>query len=56
MKTVSARLPDDEAERFERIVLMKRLQGEDISRSGVVRDLVREWIEDHEHVLEDRDV
>lgn len=52
METISTKLPDDEAEEFEQIVLAKRLLGEDVSKSTVVRDLIREWVDDHREVLD----
>jgi len=55
MKTVSTKLPDDEAENFKKIVLAQKLKGEDISQSGVVRELVREWIAENRGILDDLD-
>lgn len=53
MRTVSTKIPDDDAEKFRQIVLVKQLAGEDLSRSSIVRELVVDWIEEHEHLLDD---
>jgi len=55
MKTVSTKLPEDEAEAFEKIVLAKKLRGDDISKSGIVRELVGEWIDENRGILDDLD-
>lgn len=55
MDTVSTKVPEDVAKKFDRIVLVKRLRGEDTSKSEVLRELLEEWIEENEDVLEEVD-
>lgn len=56
MKTISAKVPDETAEKFEQIILIRRLQGDDVSKSAILRELVADWVEEHEDVLDDVDV
>lgn len=51
--SVSARVPEGLAEKFERIVLIKRLRGEDVSKSDVIRECVAEYVAENEELLEE---